>query len=141
VKGTDAERNNGYGNIYTPHAGSMIIQVQREGGLANRTVVLSQRQVGMLRFLTSPMGKALIALLVASWIAFAALTVRMAPLLGDLRSHDADTRRLDSLQTTLDQLQQNYTQLQVMLGAGALQGETRPDSSAAASNVETPPQR
>ena len=29
-----------YGNIYTPHAGSMIIQVQRESGLQSRTIVL-----------------------------------------------------------------------------------------------------
>ena len=40
---------NGYGNIYTPHAGSMIIQVQRETGLANRTIVISERQVALVR--------------------------------------------------------------------------------------------
>ena len=42
-------KHKGYGNIYTPHAGSMIIQVQREGGLANRTIVLSPRRVRLRR--------------------------------------------------------------------------------------------
>ena len=46
----------GYGNIYTPHAGSMIIQVQREGGLANRTIVLSPTRVRMMRFILSRTG-------------------------------------------------------------------------------------
>ena len=49
---------NGYGNIYTPHAGSMIIQVQRETGLANRTIVISERQVALLRIVGSRVGLA-----------------------------------------------------------------------------------
>ena len=44
----DAGRR-GYGNIYTPHAGAMIIHVQRESGLANRMIILSPRQVRLLR--------------------------------------------------------------------------------------------
>ena len=43
----------GYGNIYTPHAGSMIIQVQREHGLANRQIVLTERQVKLLKSLAT----------------------------------------------------------------------------------------
>ena len=39
----------GYGNIYTPHAGAMIIHVQRESGLANRTIIFTQRQVRLFR--------------------------------------------------------------------------------------------
>ncbi len=53
------EHKQGYGNIYTPHAGSMVIQVQREGGLANRTIVLNQRTVRMLRFVLSRTGMAI----------------------------------------------------------------------------------
>ena len=62
----------GYGNIYTPHAGSMIIQVQREHGLANRTLILSKRQMKALRFVTSRRGIAILALVAVSWIWFAA---------------------------------------------------------------------
>jgi hypothetical protein len=64
-------RRNGYGNIYTPHAGSMIIQVQRETGLANRTIVLSERQVALLRIIGSRIGLAVVAVFIATWLLFA----------------------------------------------------------------------
>lgn len=111
---TDAR---GYGNIYTPHAGSMIIQVQREGGLANRTIVLGTRQVKMLRFFMSRSGRLVLGLLAASWALFAFQTSRVPALRAEIRSMEADALRLDTLTKTLVQLQRQYDQVQLMLGA------------------------
>lgn len=111
---TDAR---GYGNIYTPHAGSMIIQVQREGGLANRTIVLGTRQVKMLRFFMSRVGRLVLALVVVSWVFFAIQSVRVPALKSEIRHMQADALRLDTLTRTLTQLQRQYDQVQHMLGA------------------------
>ena len=67
----------GYGNIYTPHAGSMIIQVQRESGLANRTIVLSPRQVKLMRWLFSRRGAVAATLMLLSWLFFAVQAARV----------------------------------------------------------------
>ncbi len=111
---TDAR---GYGNIYTPHAGSMIIQVQREGGLANRTIVLGTRQVKLLRFFMSRVGRLVLGLVAASWAFFAVQSLRVPTLESEIRSMQADALRLDTLTKTLVQLQKQYDQVQHMLGA------------------------
>ena len=107
----------GYGNIYTPHAGSMIITVQREAGLANRTLVLSQRRVKLLRWLNSKYGRIAIGALALSWIVLAVLAVRVPLMQQRLERMEKDAARLDTLQQTLGELQQRYTQVQRMLGA------------------------
>jgi hypothetical protein len=107
----------GYGNIYTPHAGSMIITVQREAGLANRTMVLSQRRVKLLRWLNSKYGRIAIGALALSWIVLAVLAVRVPMMQQRLERMERDQARLDTLQQTLGELQQRYTQVQRMLGA------------------------
>lgn len=106
----------GYGNIYTPHAGSMIIQVQRESGLANRTIVLSQRKVRFLRFLLSRIGLVLVGMFVASWIYLATQTVRVPVLERQVAALEEDSRRLDTLQVALDELHRRYDQVVRMLG-------------------------
>ena len=113
---TDAR---GYGNIYTPHAGSMIIQVQREGGLANRTIILGTRQVKLLRFFMSRAGRLFLVLLGASWIFFGFQSVRVPVLTAEIRKMEKDALRLDTLTRTLVQLQRQYDQVQLMLGAKA----------------------
>lgn len=107
----------GYGNIYTPHAGSMVIQVQREGGLANRTIILSQRSVRMLRFVLSRTGIILGGVLVALFVFFAVQAARVPVLTGRIAAMEQDARRLDTLQVALAQLQKRYEQVQTMLGA------------------------
>ena len=57
----------GYGNIYTPHAGSMIIQVQREHGLANRQIILTERQVKLLKSLATRKWLVVGAFMIATW--------------------------------------------------------------------------
>ena len=106
----------GYGNIYTPHAGSMIIQVQREGGLANRTIVLTPRQVSLLRSLWSPAGKLLLALLAATWVFFAIQTARVPLLTARVQELEHAATKLDTLQVALSRLHQRYDQVRLLLG-------------------------
>ena len=108
----------GYGNIYTPHAGSMIIQVQRESGLANRTIILSQRQVRRLR-LALFLGGALLAIGSTSWLFLASQAARVPSLTRRVTALQHDVRRLDTLQTALNTLERRLRHVQHMLGAPA----------------------
>ena len=72
----DGTRERGYGNIYTPHAGAMIIHVQRESGLANRTLIFTQRQVRLFRIGAIVLGS-LIAFGAVSWFFLAAQAARV----------------------------------------------------------------
>jgi len=106
---------NGYGNIYTPHAGSMIIQVQREAGLANRTIIISERQVALLRIVGSRIGLASVAVFFATWLMFAVLSVRVPLLSGRIAQLERDNRRIDSLQVALSRMHGRYEQVRQML--------------------------
>ena len=107
----------GYGNIYTPHAGSMVIQVQREGGLANRTIVLSPQMVKVMRFIMSRTGMAIGGLLLVLFVFFAVQAARVPVLTQRLATMESDAKRLDTLQVALAQLQKRYEQVQTMFGA------------------------
>jgi hypothetical protein len=120
----------GYGNIYTPHAGSMIIQVQRELGLANRTIVLSARKVRMLRFFNSRNGRLVALFLIASWVGLAFQAARIPLLTARLDRLEHTTQKLDSLQTTLSGLQNRYNKLHTLLGTSA-SGNTTPAAPSA----------
>src|SRR5688572_9304057 len=95
----------------------MIIQVQREGGLANRTIILGTNQVKLLRFFMSRLGKGVLVLVALSWVAFGIQTMRVPILNAKIRHLERDALRLDTLTHTLAQLQSQYDQVQVMLGA------------------------
>jgi hypothetical protein len=114
-----AVKGGGYGNIYTPHAGSMIIQVQRESGLQSRTIVLSARQIRILRFIMSRSGK----LFAAGVAAVAALLIfeaaRVPALTGRISRMEHTTQRLDTLERSLSELQKRYDQVRTMLGSDA----------------------
>ena len=127
---------NGYGNIYTPHAGSMIIQVQRETGLANRTIVLSERQVALLRIVGSRIGLAVVAVFIATWLLFAAQSVRVPVLSVRIAKLERDNRRIDSLQVALSRMHGRYEQVRQMLAIGG-STVTPPESTAPATG--TPP--
>jgi murein DD-endopeptidase MepM/ murein hydrolase activator NlpD len=141
----------GYGNIFTPHAGSMIVQVQREGGLANRTIVLTERQVRLLRLVTSRAGRIGIAVLLASWVFFALQAARVPLLSRQITHMKRDAVRLDTLQVTLAELQKRYEQVTTMLGVtpapaaagadSALAGAARGASASRDSAQATPPTR
>jgi len=127
----------GYGNIYTPHAGSMIIQVQREGGLANRTIVLSPTRVRLLRFVLSRTGMAIGSVLALIFVFFGIQAARVPLLTRRLATMELDAKRLDTLQVTLGQLQKRYEQVQTMLGASPAQRGLASGAPAAA--VAPPP--
>ncbi|HEU6450400.1 MAG TPA: M23 family metallopeptidase [Gemmatimonadaceae bacterium] len=107
---------NGYGNIYTPSAGSMIIHVQRESGLANRTIVLTLRQVHLLRRGAYVLGGLLVIVLL-SWFYLATQAARVPLLQRKIESMQADVKQLDTLRSTLNGLESRFQQVQTMLGA------------------------
>ena len=107
----------GYGNIYTPHAGSMIIQVQRETGLANRTIVISERRVALLRLLGSRVGLVAATIFLATWLLFAVQSVRVPALSGRIAELEQENRRIDSLQVALSRMHGRYEQVRQMLAA------------------------
>src|SRR5688500_17170172 len=100
----------------------MIIQVQREGGLANRTIILGTRQVKLLRFFMSRAGRLVLVLLAVSCAFFGYQSVRVPVLTAEIRKMEKDALRLDTLTRTLVQLQRQYDQVQLMLGAKAATG-------------------
>ena len=109
-------RTQGYGNIYTPHAGSMIIQVQRESGLANRTIILTQRQVRLLR-LALYVGGALLTIGTVSWVYLAAQAARVPFLTSRVASLTKEVKQLDTLQARLAEMDRRFLQVQTMMGA------------------------
>ena len=106
----------GYGNIYTPHAGSMIIQVQREHGLANRQIVLTERQVKLLKSLATRKWLVVGAFMIATWAWLVVDRTRELVARHD-NSAVAERMRVDSLARQLGELQQRYDQVSRMLGS------------------------
>jgi murein DD-endopeptidase MepM/ murein hydrolase activator NlpD len=111
-------RSQGYGNIYTPHAGSMVIQVQPESGLANRTIILSQRQVRLLR-VGLYVGGILLAVGSTSWVYLAAQAARVPFLTGRVASLTKEVKQLDTLQFRLQEMERRFLQVQQMMGASS----------------------
>lgn len=109
-------RNQGYGNIYTPHAGSMIIQVQRESGLANRTLIFTQRQVRLLR-LALYIGAVLLTVGSISWVYLAAQAARVPFLTRRVTGLTREVKQLDTLQVRLAEMERRFLQVQQMMGA------------------------
>ena len=112
-KEKSAER--GYGNIYTPHAGAMIIHVQRESGLANRTIIFSQRQVRLVRAGAIVLAS-LIAVGAVSWVFLAAQAARVPLLTQRIAKLQHDVARVDTLQHSLNELAARFQQVQHMMG-------------------------
>ncbi|HEX6537215.1 MAG TPA: peptidoglycan DD-metalloendopeptidase family protein [Gemmatimonadaceae bacterium] len=129
------EKSSGYGNIYTPHAGSMIIHVQRESGLANRTIVLTQRQVRLLRR-GSYAAAVILVLGAGSWFYLASQAARVPFLTHRIEKLQHDVRRLDTLQVALATLEDRFQQVQKMLGAAP--GTSIPTGKPAAIPAATP---
>ena len=127
---------NGYGNIYTPHAGSMIIQVQRETGLANRTIVISERHVALVRVVGSRLGLVALVLFLGTWLLFAVQSVRVPVLAVRIAELERDNRRIDSLQVALSRMHGRYEQVRQML---AVSGGTEPRVESPVATTPAPP--
>jgi hypothetical protein len=106
----------GYGNIYTPHAGAMIIHVQRESGLANRTLIFTQRQVRLFRIGAIVLGT-IIALGSVSWFFLAAQAAQVPLLTQRVARLQHDVARVDTLQRSLNELASRFQQVQRMMGS------------------------
>ena len=126
------ESPRGYGNIYTPHAGAMIIQVQREQSLASRTIIVGPRQVKVLRFLNSRRGLAVAAFFVLSWLGLAVLAMRVPVLSHRVTVLERENQRIDTLAVALRKLHRRYDQVQKMLGAAGVPLPTAQPAQAAA---------
>jgi hypothetical protein len=128
----DKERTGerGYGNIYTPHAGAMIIHVQRESGLANRTLIFTQRQVRLFRIGAIVLGS-LIAFGAVSWFFLAAQAARVPYLTRRVNQLQHDVSRVDTLQHSLNELAARFQQVQHMMGSSSMSPAGSPAASLA----------
>ena len=106
-----------YGDVFGRGSGSMFIHVQRESGLAHRTLVLRPWQVQALRLVVSKWFAVVLTATIASWVYFAVQTARMPFLTKRIAHLEQDAAKLDTLQATLEQLQRRYDQVQQMLSA------------------------
>ena len=114
---------NGHGNIFARELGSMIVHVQREGGLAHRTFVFRPWQVQVIRVASNRWTWLIAVVTMASWAFLASQAVQVPLLNTRIARMERDALRLDTLQLALKELQQRYEQVQSML--------SRPASSAA----------
>lgn len=133
----------GYGNIYTPHAGAMIIHVQRESGLANRTIIFTQRQVRLFRMSAIVLGS-LIAFGSVSWFFLAAQAARVPLLTRRVERLQRDVARVDTLQRSLNELASRFQQVQHMMGNSSMTAvgdtsKTKVPGTAAAAVVAAAP--
>jgi hypothetical protein len=120
----------------------MIIQVQRETGLANRTIVISERQVSLLRLLGSRIGLVAASIFLATWLIFAVQSVRVPALSGRIAELEEDNRRIDSLQVALSRMHGRYEQVRQMLAAvgGKVPSVAAPDATPnATASASAPP--
>lgn len=131
-KEKSAER--GYGNIYTPHAGAMIIHVQRESGLANRTIIFTQRQVRIFRIGAIVLA-ALIAFGAVSWVFLAAQAARVPLLTRRVATLQHDVARVDTLQRSLNELAARFQQVQHMMGSSVAPAAAISSPSASAKSA------
>jgi hypothetical protein len=119
-----------HGNIYTPHAGQMVIHVARESGLQSRTFVLTQGQVRLLRFFFRSRASRIAAIVAAVVLALVISQAARVPMLTYRISHmEHDAARLDTLERSLAELQKRYDQVQRMLGAGTTPIEAFPSEA------------
>jgi len=116
-----------HGNIYTPHAGQMVIHVARESGLQSRTFVLTQNQVRLLRFFFRSRASRIAAIAAAVLLVLVVTQAARVPMLTYRISHmEHNAARLDTLERSLAELQKRYDQVQRMLGASATPVEAFP---------------
>jgi hypothetical protein len=118
---TPRSSRSGYGNIYTPHAGSMIITVQRESGLANRTITLTQRQVRFFR-IALYVASTLVVIVGGSWLFLATQAARVPMLTKQVTTLRRDVQRVDTLRQALADMEHRFQQVQHMLGVTSASG-------------------
>ena len=117
---TNPDRDAGsqeHGDVFGRGSGSMFIHVQRESGLAHRTLVLRPWQVQAVRLVVSRWFAIALTATIVSWAYFAVQTARVPFLTKRITHLEQDAAKIDTLQATLEQLQRRYDQVQQMLSA------------------------
>lgn len=127
----------GYGNLYTPHAGPMIISLQRESGLANRTVVLTGHQVRALRIALIA-GAVALVIGALSWVWLASQAARVPYLTSRVAHLQREARRVDTLQNKLVELEERFEQVQRMFGGASVREPPTPSAPVAPVKVSGP---
>jgi hypothetical protein len=136
-----------HGDVFGRGWGSMFIHVQRETGLAHRTLVLRPWQVQVLRLIVSRWFAVVLTIAGLSWAYFAVQTARVPFLTQRITHLEEDAAKIDTLQATLDQLQRRYSQVQQMLSAAtrtapppaATESKTAPAARPATTDAPRPP--
>lgn len=125
-----------HGNVFGRGSGNMFIHVQRENGLAHRTLVLRPWQVQALRLVASRWFAVIVTIAVLSWGYFAFETARVPFLTRRITHLERDAAKIDTLQATLEQVQKRYDQVQQMLSAStrsapdaAVTGSAKPNAA------------
>lgn len=120
--------SSGHGDVFATDLGAMIIHVQRENGLAHRTIVLRPWQVRAVRVLSRRWAQFVIVMVLLSWGYFVTEAARVPLLARRIAQMEQDAVRLDTLQQTMNDLQARYDQVQAMLSRPAVtQSQKRPD--------------
>jgi len=117
---TVTPESSGHGDVFATGLGAMIIHVQRENGLAHRTVVLKPWQVRVVRVLSRRWTQFVLIMVLLSWGYFAIEAARVPLLARRIAQMEQDAVRLDTLQQTMNDLQARYDQVQAMLSRPAV---------------------
>lgn len=138
---TGPDRDTGeqqHGNVFGRGWGNMFIHVQRESGLAHRTLVLRPWQVQALRLVASRWFAAVLTVSLLSWAYFAVQTARVPFLTRRISHLEQDAAKIDTLQATLEQLQRRYDQVQQMLSASTRSAPPAPPASSVTPSTTAP---
>lgn len=116
-KARHESKDHEHGNVFGRGSGNMFIHVQRENGLAHRTLTLRPWQVQALRLVASRWFAGVLTVAALSWGYFAFQTARVPFLTRRISHLERDAAKIDTLQATLEQVQKRYDQVQQMLSA------------------------
>lgn len=128
-----------HGRILESGAGALYVHMHREAGLAHRHYVLKPWQVRLLAIFTSRPAVLMYALVMVSWGYLAGQAARVPLLKQEIAAHQADAQRLDTLTARLSEVQEQYDQVQRLLGAGATPSTRERSSASTSANMIASP--
>jgi len=131
-----------HGRILDPESGQLYVHMHRERGLSHRHYVLHGWQVRVLNILLSWPMRVLYVVALVTWGWMASQAARVPVLLLEVNTLRRDAERLDTLTSTLAELQARYDQVQRMMGgaeaaksAGSASTSTAPAGAGTASSA------
>jgi hypothetical protein len=114
------------GDVESParDSGALYVHLQSESGTEHRTFVVPARRARILRALWSPWGIAVVLAAGGSWVYFAVQSARVPWLTSRVAELEAEASRIDTLESRLRNLQQQYDQVTRMFGAARDSADT-----------------